>query len=58
MYNELFHENIPTMLFEDDRNHMYYSIENRSPFLDTKLAEFAAAYQVNIYLILVMVNSY
>ena len=31
MYNEMFYENIPTA-FEDDRNHMYYSIENRSPF--------------------------
>ena len=41
MFNELFYENIPTMLFEDDRNHMFYSIENRSPFLDTKLVEFA-----------------
>lgn len=41
MYNEIFYENIPTALFEDDRNHMYYSIENRSPFLDKELVEFA-----------------
>ena len=41
MYNELLYENVPTMLFEDDRNHMYYSIENRSPFLDKDLVEFA-----------------
>lgn len=40
MYNELFYENIPPMLFEDDRNHMFYSIENRSPFLDKDLVEF------------------
>lgn len=41
MFNELFYENIPTMLFEDDRNHMFNSIENRSPFLDKDLVEFA-----------------
>ena len=37
----MFYENIPTALFEDDRNHMYYSIENRSPFLDKDVVEFA-----------------
>ena len=41
MFNELFYENIPPMLFEDDRNHMLNSIENRSPFLDKDLVEFA-----------------
>ena len=41
MFNELFYENIPPILFEDDRNHMYNSIENRSPFLDKDLVEFA-----------------
>jgi len=41
MYNELFYENIPPMLFEDDRNHMLNSIENRSPFLDKDIVEFA-----------------
>ena len=41
MFNELFSENIPPMLFEDDRNHMINSIENRSPFLDKDLVEFA-----------------
>jgi asparagine synthase (glutamine-hydrolysing) len=38
--NELFHEAIPVILHEDDLNAMYYSIENRSPFLDRRLAEF------------------
>ncbi len=40
MLNEMFHEMTPVALFEDDLNSMYYSIENRSPFLDTKLFEF------------------
>ena len=40
MLNELFHEVIPVILHEDDLNAMYYSIENRSPYLDRKLFEF------------------
>ncbi|MBL4654265.1 MAG: asparagine synthase (glutamine-hydrolyzing) [Bacteroidia bacterium] len=41
MLNELFHEATPVILHEDDLNSMKYSIENRSPYLDTKLFEFA-----------------
>jgi len=41
MLNELFHESVPVILHEDDLNAMYYSIENRSPFLDRDLSEFA-----------------
>ena len=37
MANELFAESVPVILHEDDLNAMYYSIENRSPFLDTAL---------------------
>lgn len=40
MLNELFHESIPVILHEDDHNAMYYSIENRSPFLDRELFHF------------------
>jgi asparagine synthase (glutamine-hydrolysing) len=40
MLNELFVENVPVLLHEDDLNAMYYSIENRSPYLDRALAEF------------------
>ncbi len=40
MLNELFHESVPVILHEDDLNAMYYSIENRSPFLDRRLFEF------------------
>lgn len=37
MANELFHESVPVILHEDDLNAMYFSIENRSPYLDTAL---------------------
>ena len=40
MLNELFREVIPVILHEDDLNAMFFSIENRSPFLDRDLAEF------------------
>lgn len=39
MLNELFHEAVPVILHEDDRNAMYHSVENRSPFLDRGLTE-------------------
>jgi len=35
--NELFHEATPVIVHEDDLNAMYFSIENRSPFLDRNL---------------------
>lgn len=41
MLNELFHEATPVILHEDDLNSMCYSIENRSPFLDSNLHKFA-----------------
>jgi asparagine synthase (glutamine-hydrolysing) len=37
MANELLHESVPVILHEDDLNAMSFSIENRSPFLDTEL---------------------
>lgn len=43
MLNELFHESVPVILHEDDLNAMYFSIENRSPFLDRDLFEFCNA---------------
>ncbi len=39
LLNELFFETVPVILKEDDMNSMFYSIENRSPFLDKKLFE-------------------
>jgi asparagine synthase (glutamine-hydrolysing) len=50
MLNELFHEATPVILQEDDLNSMFYSIENRSPFLDTGLFKFAFSIPVE-YLI-------
>ena len=41
MMNELFHEVVPVILKHDDLNSMYHSIENRSPYLDRNLLEFA-----------------
>jgi asparagine synthase (glutamine-hydrolysing) len=43
MLNELFHEATPVILHEDDLNSMRYSIENRSPYLDTTLFDFACS---------------
>ena len=41
MLNELLHETVPVILHEDDVNAMYFSVENRSPYLDRALTEFA-----------------
>ena len=41
MMNEMFHEVVRVILREDDLNSMRYSIENRSPFLDRGLFEWA-----------------
>jgi asparagine synthase (glutamine-hydrolysing) len=43
MHNELFAESVPVILHEDDLNAMYFSIENRSPFLDRELYEFSSS---------------
>jgi asparagine synthase (glutamine-hydrolysing) len=41
MLNELFHEGVRLILHEDDLNAMKYSMENRCPYLDSKLFSFA-----------------
>ena len=41
MLNEMFEESVPVILHEDDLNAMFYSIENRSPFLDRALFDYA-----------------
>jgi asparagine synthase (glutamine-hydrolysing) len=41
MLNELTTEVVPVILHEDDLNAMYFSVENRAPFLDRDLVEFA-----------------
>lgn len=47
MLNEIFYEVIPTILHHDDLNSMFNSIENRSPFLDRNLFEFANSIPTN-----------
>lgn len=41
MLNEIFQETTPIALHEEDLNAMYFSVENRSPFLDRSLFESA-----------------
>ena len=41
MLNELFYEATPVVLHEDDLNSMFYSVENRSPYLDKNLQIFS-----------------
>lgn len=40
MLNELLMESVPVILEEEDSNAMYFSVENRSPFLNHKLFEY------------------
>lgn len=39
MANEMFGEVVPVILHEEDLNAMYYSLENRAPYLDRQLFE-------------------
>ena len=48
MLNELFHEVVPVMLKHDDLNSMYFSIENRSPYLDRDLLNFSLTIPPNL----------
>jgi len=50
MHNELFHEIVPVILHHDDLNSMFFSIENRSPYLDRDLLLFSRQLK-NKYLI-------
>ncbi len=43
MLNEIFHEIVPVILHEDDLNSMYWSVENRSPYLDKDLFNFCCS---------------
>ena len=48
MLNELFHEVVPVILKHDDLNSMYFSIENRSPYLDRDLLNFSLTIPPNL----------
>ena len=50
MMNELFHESVPVNLHEDDLNSMNYSIENRSPFLDSNLVKYCLSIKNQNYI--------
>ena len=50
MLNELFYEVVPVILKHDDLNSMYYSIENRSPYLDRDLIEFSLKLSPNYFI--------
>ncbi len=41
MMNDLFSDVVPLVLYQEDLNYMKNSIENRCPFLDSKLTNFA-----------------
>ncbi len=43
MFNEMFAETVPPPLHEEDLNAMFFSIENRSPYLDRSLFDCCAA---------------
>lgn len=57
MMNELFNEAVPVSLHDDDLNSMFYSVENRSPYLDSRLFDFAYSIP-NEYLIRDGYNKY
>ena len=40
MINEMFYESVPVLLQEEDINAMFFSIENRSPYLNSNLYKF------------------
>ena len=48
MINELIFQSMPLALFEDDLNAMFYSIENRSPFLNKDLVNLAQNLPTNL----------
>ena len=50
MLNELFHEAVPVILYEDDMNSMMHSIENRSPFLTQNLVNSLNSLNSKVYI--------
>ncbi len=48
MLNELFHEVVPVILKHDDLNSMFFSVENRSPYLDRDLLNFSLTIPPNL----------
>ncbi len=50
MLNEIFYENTPQILHDEDLNSMRHSIENRSPFINKKLFEFLFSVQTKYFI--------
>lgn len=50
MHNELFYESVPVLLAEEDLNAMYFSIENRSPYLNNELHNFLRTLNSKLYI--------
>ena len=50
MANELYHENVPIFMHSEDHNSMQYSVENRSPFLDSKLIQYLNSFDESEYM--------
>lgn len=48
LLNEMFYQTLPLALLEDDLNAMFYSIENRSPFLNKELLQYAYGIPTNL----------
>ena len=50
MLNELLFQTVPLALIDDDLNAMYYSIENRSPFLNKELLELSFSFPSYLFM--------
>ena len=50
MINEIFYENTPQILHDEDLNSMKCSIENRSPFINKELFEFLFSINPKFYI--------
>ena len=50
LLNELYHESVPVILYEDDLNSMKYSIENRSPYLSKNLLDLLQSINPKYYI--------
>jgi len=49
--NELMHETVPLTLHEEDHNAMYWSVENRSPYLDSRLLTWSRTVPIKHFIV-------
>ena len=57
MLNELILQTIPLALTDDDLNSMYYSIENRAPFLNKDLVNMSFNIPTNYLMKTLLINT-